>query len=69
MKLSLLLIGGGGLNLSPNCICENNIKSNKKMHCAELFFLSGSFEDMGDFSRIYLSVISRYPIKTPSKLR
>ena len=65
MKLSLLLIGGEGLNLSPNCICENNIKSNKKMHCAELFFLSGSFEDMGIF--IYLLWID-IPY-TPSKLR
>ena len=41
------------------------------MHCVDLLFLSGSFEDMAIFHRFfYLSVMSRYnphPIKTKLK--
>ena len=48
---------GGTLNrIYPIFICENNRKSNKILHSVDLFFLSGSFEDMGNFSRIYLSI-------------
>ena len=35
--------GGGGVNLPPShFICEKNRKSNKIMHCVDLF-LSGNF--------------------------
>ena len=41
----------------PIFICENNRTSNKIIHCVDLFlFLGGSFEDMGIFARIYLSI-------------
>ena len=30
----------------PIFICENNRKSNKILHCVDLFSLSDSFEDM-----------------------
>ena len=62
--------GGRGWFYHPIFICENKRKSNKIMHCVDLF-LNGSFEDMGIFHVfIYLSVMGRYnppPIKTKLK--
>ena len=39
-----------GVFKTPTFICENNRKSNKIMHCVDLFFFNGSFEDMGIFT-------------------
>ena len=63
--------GGRGRIYYPIFIFVNNRKSHKLMHCVDLLFLSGSFEDMAIFHRFfYLSVMSRYnphPIKTKLK--
>ena len=49
-------MGGGGWIYHTFFICENNRKNNKIMHCVDLlFFLSGSFEDMGIFHVFQIS--------------
>ena len=44
-----------GAQSPPIFICENNRKSNKIMHCIEIFFMSGSFEDRAIVHVIQLS--------------
>ena len=42
--LTFVLMGGGGLNPSlPIFICGNNRKSNKIIHCVDLFFFKWQF--------------------------
>ena len=66
MKLPLLLMGGG-LNLSPLFLFVKTIEKVIRLCTVLIFFLSGSFEDMGIFHvYIYLSVMDRYT--PPSKI-
>ena len=55
--MNICFDGGGRIDPPTIFICENNKKSNKIMHCVDIFsFLSGSFKDMEDFLRIYLFI-------------
>ena len=57
------------LNIYYKKNVKNNRKSNKIKHCVDLFFVCGSFEDMGIFHVfIYLSVMDRYKVPYLQKL-